>query len=363
MRAGQGFGLGLGIVVALLAAAAGCGDDGDDLERPGERGGVNYQPVDSSTRVPGERNFARLASSSGEGRVRGEAWAGYWWPYLGEGIALSASRYELASGGSGEAERWERRNHGSAVPGVESWWGHCNGWAAAAVLTREPRVARAAGGQSFSVADQKALYSELGMEVDADFFGRRSQTGDPGSPAFADVFPNQFLLVLMNYVGRGLPLVMDRYTGVQVWNHPIAGYRLVGPTPDDDLGPDPRFPGVHRLRFSVRVWWLRADVDPEHLTEPFTFVDGPSYESRTLRGEAWLDAPSVFDAAGRLIRSGDLILVEEQGVAIGGAWRNSGLASLDSHPDYLWVPLRFRPSSGYSNPAVTQAGVAALFGG
>lgn len=200
------------------------------------------------------------------------------------------------------------------------------------------------------------------MEVNADFYGRREDDpDDQSSSVFEDVYPDQFFLVLTNFVGRGMPLVMDRYTGAQVWNQPIAGYRMNPVTPSDDLGVSPSAPGVYRVRVSTTLWWARDDVGPQHVTEPFGFEDSASFQSRTLRYELWLDAPLRFDSGGKLVGSGKVILARQGAAVLGGQWLNADLDPVNSHPDYLWVPHSVSRSTGFSNPAIDAAWVRSRF--
>lgn len=335
----------------LIAVSLGCGSCGSKDSKKNQDGTVPYPDVPSGgAGVAGERNFANLLRARSEGRVNRTPWAGYWWPYLDNGVSEAAAKYESATRSS-SALAWEQGNHGAGVPGIESWWGHCNGWAAAAILTPEPRESVEAGGVSFGIADRKALLSEIGMEVAGSFFGQRAETSsNTADSAFQDVHPNQFFLVLTNFVGTGFPMIMDRFTGLEVWNHPVAGYRVEPVTREDDLGPHPSASHVHRAEVTLRVWWVRDDVAGDHQTEDFSFRDSRSFQSRVLRFEAWLDGPLRFNEEGSLVSSGNVILSRSGSAVLGGAWRNTGLEFADSHPDYLWVATDFAASSGFSNP-------------
>jgi hypothetical protein len=311
--------------------------------------------------ISAEGNLALLMKKYPQGSVKPTPWAGYWWPFESDGISEAAALYDQLSGTPGSLA-WEQTHHGVNTPGMQPWFGHCNGWAAAASLYPEPRAAVDAGGGSFDVAHQKALLSEIATEVKADVFGSRQENPDDvSSLAFQDVFPDVFFLVLTNYVGNGRPLILDRYAGNQVWNHPIAGYRIDPIRPGDYLGASAQAHNVHRVMMNATVWWLKDDVEPGILTEPFEFKDGPSYESRSYRFELWLDAPPVFDASGALQRSGTIIVARQGGVALGGSWQNGELDVFNAHPDYLWVPHRISPSTGFSNPAINASWVESHF--
>jgi len=355
----------LNLLLALGLGACGGGDSDSNTNRNND---PNAQPAPYPSVSPrggtitGEANLLALLRYGMQAQVKNTPWAGGWWPYLEGGISGPAAKYDRARPGR-DASGWESANHSPDLRGVQDWWGHCNGWAVASILFQEPRAPQSADGVEFTVAEQKALLTEIGMEVQADFFGFRSESSNNvNSAAFSDVYPNQFFLVLANYVGRGQPLLFDRYTGHQVWNQPIVGYQIAPIRPDDFLGTHPSAPNIHRLNMSVQVWWARDDVTNGHLSEPFQFADGPSYESRTLRFELWLDGPVEFDASGNITKTGSVILTRQGGTVAGGAWKNGNLDPANSHPDYLWIVYKITPSTGYTNPRLDQEWVKTRIG-
>ena len=123
---------------------------------------------------------------------------------------------------------WEMLNHWS--PAGSGWWGHCNGWAAAAILTNEPRAAHTVnfGGDKsleLGVADQKGLLSETYYSQLSNFYGSR-YNGDDGDD-ISDLSPKAVLQILTTYIGdRGVPFVFDVTAGEQVWNYPAYEYTL-----------------------------------------------------------------------------------------------------------------------------------------
>lgn len=66
------------------------------------------------------------------------------------------------------------------------WWGHCNGWAAAAVMEREPVAALTAEGIRFDAGDLKGLLTESYWGVRSQFTGRRYNRPDPALRAQVD---------------------------------------------------------------------------------------------------------------------------------------------------------------------------------
>jgi competence ComEA-like helix-hairpin-helix protein len=132
---------------------------------------------------------------------------------------------------------WELLNHWS--PAGSGWWGHCNGWAAAAILTNEPRTMKtfqsewtgAVQGSSdrdftieLSTADQKGLLSESNYSGLSNFFGARYNDEEDD---VNDLSPKAVLHILSTYIKqRGVPLVFDTTATDQVWNFPAWSYEL-----------------------------------------------------------------------------------------------------------------------------------------
>lgn len=330
--------------------------DGVDLAHP-------YGRLPAGAEIHGDKNFAELIRRFPQATPSRVPWVGYWWPYTSNGIASGrygygrspAGKYDAVRGGRTSAQSWEVRNHGAGVHGVQGWWGHCNGWCVASALFPEPTEPKSVNGVVFTVSDIKALLSELGMEASADFFGNRVDWGsDYRSPKYDDTVPAQYFLVLTNYMGKlRQPVLIDRYTGEQVWNQPLAGYRFEEPTPADYLGASPEAPHVYRMIVRSTIWWGRDDVDPGALTAPFAFEDSEHFESRSLQMELWLDGPVEFDAQGKVVRSGDVIVTRQGDYLVGGTWRDGEGYIVDGHPDYMWVPFSIaKPAAEdpYSNP-------------
>jgi hypothetical protein len=330
----------LPFLAATLALATGCG-------------GSSKAPTASMNMVGDTKNLAYLHSHALSGVIDPPPWAGYWWPYTTDGISDAATKYDAVNGTSATA--WEYNNHGSGLPNALDWWGHCNGWAAAALLVPEPKGKKSASGLTFEIRDRKALLSEVFMEVTGDFLGTRvTDPDDTTSDAFLDLVPAQFYLAFTNLVGlQHRAVVIDRYTGWQVWNQPVVAYFHEPIRPEDYLGVAPGTTNVHRVNVTTEIWWSDDNVDPDVLTPSFN-RDAPAgvFQSRTLRYELWLDGPPQFDAKGNLVSSGDVILTKDGTHVVGGQWKNAGLPLVNSYPDYLWIPNASAPSSGFKNPSI-----------
>jgi hypothetical protein len=126
-------------------------------------------------------------------------------------------------------------------PNGEGWWGKCNGWTAAAILTNEPREALtvplprdalglAGEGSGDSVAlvfapgDLKALVSGAYYGVVSHFYGARYR-GE--SDDRNDLYPDAFHRLISYYIGEEkFPLAFDTSSNEEVWNYPAYAYRM-----------------------------------------------------------------------------------------------------------------------------------------
>ncbi|MBI3543306.1 MAG: hypothetical protein HY075_08560 [Deltaproteobacteria bacterium] len=337
------------------------GIDRVPMPQPTPGPGPGPRPAPTTSSAPGRRatgyydetNLAYLMKRYSKATADPVPWAGYWWPYRSNGIASAeadahgespASKADLAQGNTNWIVGWEYANHGWGRA-AEDWWGHCNGWATAAIMESEPRQGRRVNDVEFTVADRKALLSEYWLESGADFIGTRVyDPNDFSSDAFWDVVPSQFHLLLANVVGRQKrSVIIDRHTGAEVWNQPLVAYEMRAITRDDDLGSDPDNPGLHRVNLETTIWWASDEVDAGDLTPEFKWRENVAFAKRTLRYELWLDGPLEFDSKGELKRSGNIV---------GGIWKNGTNPEylVDTHPDFIWVPLSYATSSGEKNP-------------
>jgi hypothetical protein len=296
-----------------------------------------------------EWNFAYLINHYTQATPKRPVWIGYWWPFKEDGIASQThdggispvEKYELATGGRGDATQWERKVHGKNIPGMKGFWGHETGWTNASILFPEPVSPVTVNGVTFTVADIKALLSEISIDAVGDTFGIPvTPLNEDDKDARDDVTPDQYFHVLTHYLGKlGTSVAIDRYTGDQLWAQPLAGYRFDYPRPEDYLGEDQNHPGVYRIRVTSTIWWVNDEVDASQLTPEFDFspVDTDFFASRKLPMELWLDGPVVFGNDGRIVSSGNLIETKKGDSVLGGHWLIESTFN-DSHPDTMWVP-------------------------
>ncbi len=220
-------------------------------------------------------------------------WRGYWWPRKNATMNPSLTKYDRfvsSRENNPQAAAWERSFH--AYNGV-NWAGHCNGWAASAILRSEPNVPRSdtASGVTFSVSDQKALLAELDYCVSLAFFGNRNY----GAGNNGDIRPELFHKTVLYYIGSlHKPVIMDYRSDAPVDNHIVSGYSMQ----------------IQQVSSNQKI-----------VTATMTFH---SYDKV---------ASNIPGTAPRYTRVYKYYLnTDSNGSPTGGSW-------ISGNPDFIWVPL------------------------
>jgi competence ComEA-like helix-hairpin-helix protein len=267
---------------------------------------------------------------------------------------------------------WEILN--SYNPGGESWWGHCNGWAAAAILTNEPRESMdfSVSGEDieFTVADIKGLLTESHYSTYSRFYGERYNGDDEDD--IKDLTPASFQKIMNFYVReQGVPLVFDTTASEAVWNFPAYGIELtLTETTEQDIdslinvntasmAALQELPDVDEGLASDIVEH-REDNGPFQSIEELQDVSGmgssiykdiaalvtvdPIERTFDARALVTLTTDSVDEdhvdgtRPESFTKTWDYTLVtNKDGVVLRGEWDDE-----ENHPDFAWVP--------YSNP-------------
>jgi hypothetical protein len=164
-------------------------------------------------------------------------WSGYWWPLSAGELIFGYNsdvpplqKYDaLVYGtypGPATQESYDRKLNYDT--GAGSWFGLCNGWAAAAIMTKEPTQASTVQGIRFNVGDQKGLLSEAWYNTTSDGWFAGSRYYGYGDD-YQDLYPDQFWRLLQVYLrDNGIAFVADIAAGEEVWNYPIQSYSLQG---------------------------------------------------------------------------------------------------------------------------------------
>jgi hypothetical protein len=261
--------------------------------RPNRR----IREIPSTARVP--ETAHRVAGASEK-----VPWSGWWWSVSGVGPALDAIggplwKYDRAvetmTGANPGTRDWEAQELSPTGRGLQ-WAGHCNGWAAAAILEEEPIETRVFGGVTFTVGDQKGLLSDLHFADSALW----SYGGDD-----EEVDPADFHRVLIDWLARQkrAMIMTFRLGNEEVWSYPAYRVELV-------YGPDPEEPDWSDVE--ATVWQVDNDVVPDFVGAR----DWPSSEGKlfTYRIKGPADNPTE------------------------GAWTQSSASGRFSHPYQIWYP-------------------------
>ena len=190
----------------------------------------------------GNDYVTKLSDLPTEGKVPSfrVPYSGHDYPDMGGGTVAAMSKYDRAfHGGRGLALGFEQRDiseHRNSRDGereirgpfgrvwrargrgVPTWYGHCNGWTAAAIRHAEPQKSVVRNGVVFTPADIKGLLAEIYMYNDSEFLGGV----DPA------IHPAVLHLSLANWLGRGsYPLGMETAVGEVVINFPLFNYKSI----------------------------------------------------------------------------------------------------------------------------------------
>jgi DNA uptake protein ComE-like DNA-binding protein len=270
---------------------------------------------------------------------------------------------------------WEILN--SYNPGGGSWWGHCNGWAAAAILTNEPRqsvdVSVGTSSLTFTTGDIKGLLTEAHYSTWSHFYGARYyKEGDD----LSDLSPAAFQRLVNFYIReQGVPLVFDTTATEAVWNFPAwASDMAIEETTADD---GERLVNINTAaadalaslpelddELAAKIIERREEFGPFQSVDELSEVDGISGDDATkLRGQVTVEVYTrTFSVVAEVTFTTDgvdathidgstpnsftemwgyTLYTDDEGRILEGVWDDDS-----NHPDFAWIP--------YANP--TNAG-------
>lgn len=263
-----------------------------------------------------------------------------------------------------EKERYDR-------DGVSySWWGHCNGWCAAAILEKEPQGPIEDRGLRFDVADLKGLLTESHYGVESDFTGRRYNA--PSREVRESRETGKRLLDALN---GSQPAPVAEYVAwyEKAYGTTMSAAARQGARPADfkdelegyerwfadrydaayaDLAPHvwhqllESVIGQRRLAFvaditaNEEVWNHPAYAYRSTIEQVRTFTEGNAprteWRARTVVTYATDGVSESVLGVESFTRTYTYTLITDgAGKPIGGAWTG---ASVDDHPDFAWLP-------------------------
>jgi len=233
--------------------------------------------------------------------------------------------------------------------GIATWWGTCHAWAPAALMMPEPQKAVTMNGQTFEVADIKALIQNMFDSTAAVMLGGRCNSKEishdvngSANDACADVNPGAMHVILTNFLGIAqLPLVEDRTANYEVWNQPVLGYEV---TKQAKVTATVANQCVGQTGSTWKYNTNAKDLYEVKTTVKY-LVEGNA--SRSPLGHVNYTSSDNYHY---------ILEVGSTGKVIGGRFCTD---STNSHIDFLWSPTgRYNPSNPYVNAAKVKELVA-----
>lgn len=371
----------LSLSLTLLAplAIGGCGNPDDfDGDRP-EVTGTLLQPeafngytdpaalvglISSGTLM----NADALVPTSSIGRtvsVATEArpFSSSYWPMVDDGINARwqgstipspAEKYGQLFLDSATTQRlvtYISENHGKKVPGVQSWFGICQGWTASAINELAPKHAAVvrkvtrpdgtvgiqacavptdSGCVRFEPGDITALLAEAYAAADSRFIGYRCDT-KPASFKYDSAgrvqLPNcrsnagTLFLTATNFIGRAhRAFAINAVNNDEIWNQPAFAYKITTYQKVTALQAAQLVnPGQTSYTFNTAA----KDFRRATMTLTWTVEADPTVGT----------PPPVRTASGTY----DMIVeLDSLGNVLGGEWIG---ASKTNHPPFFWAPV------------------------
>ncbi len=263
-----------------------------------------------------------------------------------------------------EKERYDRE-------GISySWWGHCNGWCAAALMEKEPIAPIEAQGVRFEVADLKGLLTETHWAIQSDFTGRRYNL--PKAYMTESRQPGKDLLAKL-VAGTPAPVASYVKWYEKAYNRTLSATVIPTLKPTDfknvlesfeksfvenydnayaDVKPDvfhkilETVIGRKKLAFvcditaNEEVWNHPAFAYTMNITKTRDFTEaGAARVEWAVETSVWYATDGVSES---IIGISDFsedytytLITDAQGKILSGKWTGD---SVDSHPDFCWLP-------------------------
>lgn len=226
-------------------------------------------------------------------------------------------------------------NQGIGKLQADFWWGICHGWAAAAILFKEPVKDVVYNGVTFTPADMKGYASVAGTDIDlapggwvgSRYDGAKNYELDESKndPALNDVTPRQYHNFMAKFLGAGKGVVVDRYTGGEVWNQPTDRYETT---------------------CSAVATGCAAGQQAQLCKTAFTWAEDGSV---TLVANGNRNAPHAYTTRNLTYT----LCIKDGAIATEGKWNHDPNTDKNNlHPDFLWAPGSIRSGYGASNPTI-----------
>lgn len=292
-----------------------------------------------------------------------------WWPekFGGTNATGILDRYDAAfNTGPNKAAAWEKENHNADV----SWYGHCNGFSAAAARHQNPQksvyrpVGCSSGGTQcieFQPHQIRTLLAEVYMNAKSRFLGG-NRCGVPkdqlsNNPqdridptkmdACDDMDPGSFHVALVNFIGiQKQTLVFDMARHEEVWNFPVYKYSYYIEENGRRLNRQEAIQATGRAGATDYVFnpaavkFVKVKLTLSYAKALGTAVSGQPAPTQEQQ-----------------IKYRYLLELDANENIVGGEWLSDSEAnSRSDHPDFIWIPFEpFDPPGNrkFGNPYVS----------
>lgn len=271
-------GAALGLVFAACADEAGDKPDKSDVKGGPDGKSDAWGSSDDPALFNGSLEY-RLTELPRQGAAQNTPWSGSYWPveqdsinfkWAGASSDSASTKYGRAFNVTGvedavskyhgidayssrksctkDADCDANKGEGCGIrPGktsgrcIPTWWGICHAWTPASILLPEPKHDVVYNGVTFKVQDVKALVTLVHDQTESRFVSLRCDQLDADSEIAFDKYgrptgssagckdtnPGTFHVLVTNYLGKqSESFAEDRTWDAEVWNQPLAGYRI-----------------------------------------------------------------------------------------------------------------------------------------
>lgn len=269
------------------------------------------------------------------------------WDYLSPAEKYDALLSNLNYSKNLSKSMWQTTSRYQDEDGdVERWMGFCHGWAAASMMTPEPKKKVYFKYQGKDVAffpsDIKGLATVLwaNSRFDTKYIGGRCNEEDPKERVeeCLDNNPGTWHMVILHQIAkRKRSFIMDAVFDREVWNHPVSGYHLIYKNLK-----------THKSSRSIKDTMIlysdyrEQDAKREYRSAKIHFILGVKMKVEYIvENSASLDEYQDVEISHMELEY-DLEL-DKNGKIIGGEWIGH------RHPDFLWLPAQNATPMSYSS--------------
>ena len=243
-----------------------------------------------------------------------------------------------------------QKNHGKDVPGVQSWFGICQGWTGSAIAEKSPQkpitvrkyvrdgktylqrcTTSTTGCVSFSPGDLTGLMAEAYAAADARFIGYRCDTATVNfkyDRSGRITQPNcrsnagTLFLTATNFIKKaGRSFAINAVNNDEVWNQPAYQY------------------AISQYKTVTKTEATKA-VDPAETRDYPWNTAAVGFRRVTMKLDWAVETSPTTNTAPPLLSAGktyDFILeLDATGAVIGGEWIGS---SKTEHIPFFWAPV------------------------